>query len=196
MIVFARIVTRLLGVLLLALIAVCGVVAAVFCIQGHGSVSLPSLAADVHLSQLRDQIQTFLDRITAPGPVAIVSALAGLAAMALGVMLLIGAWAPTRERRIVLLREGGGVLGAFRRPLARLAAMLVIEPAVVGSARVRARARRRRDGGRLRIRVAPRDGFSNDGAVTAARTAVEELTGSLPLTARVKPRRRSHRRRG
>ena len=100
MIALARILTRLVGIALLTLLAVGGAAAAVFCISGgHGTLSLPALAGDIHLPQLRGDIGAFLNQVGAHGSIAVVAGLAGLAAVALGLLLLAGAWLPTRQAR-------------------------------------------------------------------------------------------------
>ncbi len=186
-----RALTRLLVILLLAVLALAGLGAAVFCVQGgHGSLSLPGLASDLHLSELRATVGSSLRRLEAHGPVATASALSGLAAIAIGIVILIGSLAPRRERLIVLSHGEPGVIAARRRALAQAAAVLAEQPRPVLAAKARARPRRRRTGGRLRVRVDHGQGSSRDEVTGAVTAALAPLRDSLPLRVRVLARRR------
>ena len=190
MIALARILTRLVGIALLTLLAVGGAAAAVFCISGgHGTLSLPALAGDIHLPQLRDDIGAFLNQVSAHGSIAVVAGLAGLAAVALGALLLAGAWLPTRQRVIVLDHTPDGALAATRRPLAQAVTALALQPSEVIRARTRARARRGHDGGRVRVRVRAASPADKQQAGGAAATAVAALAQPLALRVRVRARK-------
>lgn len=121
-----RAVARLLTFVLLVALALAGLAVAVFCIEGgHRGLSLPALARRGHLSQLSHKVGRFLHVLEASGPVAKLSALGGLAAVILGVLLLVGVLRPRRER-LALLEEGEqGTLAARRRALAQVATGLV-----------------------------------------------------------------------
>ena len=126
MILFSRAVARLLAFLLLVALAVVGLAAAVFCIgKGTDTLSLHNLADIVALPQARDQVASFLATLEAPGSTAVLSALGGLAAMAVGLVLLIGVLVPRRERLVSLTRTPDGTIAARRRPLGQIAEALV-----------------------------------------------------------------------
>lgn len=188
MIWLARLLAQLLGILLLAALAVAGAAAAVFCIQGgHGTLSLPGLASDLHLAQLRDTIGSFLARLQTPGPVAVISAVSGAGAILLGLVLLIGSLVSPRERLIVLSDGDAGQIAARRHALVQVAGDLAEQPRSVQHARVRARPLRRRTGGRIRVRVDASPEDATDGQATRAVTsALAPLTESLPIRARVR----------
>ncbi|HEX5192191.1 MAG TPA: hypothetical protein VFW09_05250 [Solirubrobacteraceae bacterium] len=195
MIPVARLLSRLVGLLLLTLVAAVGIVAAVFCIQGdHGTLSLPRLAAHLRLPQLRDNVGSFFDQVTAPGPVAIIAVLCGLAAVALGLLLLVGAWVSSRPRRIVFERTPEGSLQSLRRPLGRLAAERAAAPAEVSTARARARAARAGAGGRLRVSGRAATHVDRRRAQASAAASVAQLTADLPLRTRITMRRPGRRR--
>ncbi|MGI8411476.1 MAG: hypothetical protein ACR2LV_02205 [Solirubrobacteraceae bacterium] len=204
MVLLARMITRLLGILVLALLALAGLVAAVFCLQGaHRSLSLPSLAADLHLADLRHGVASFLHQLEAHGPVAAVSASSGAGAMALGVMILVGSVLSPRERLIVIARGEDGVIAVHPRPLAQAATMLAQRPAAVGRVKARVHRSRRRGRTRLRVRVevdqveverveqlagspsAPKSGLSRPEVAAAVTGALAPLADSLDSAPRV-----------
>ncbi len=188
MLFLARSLARLVGILLVVALALAGLAAAVFSIQGgHGTLSLPGLAADLHLPALRQDVGAFIRRLEAPGPVAVVAALAGAGAVLLGLVLLAGALAPRRERLVVLAHDEQGAIAARRRPLGQAAAALAQEPGGVLDARARARPWRRGTGGRIRVLVRTDDADgSRDGLVQGVAGALAPLTDSLPLKAQVR----------
>ncbi len=187
MIVLARALSRLVAIALMALLAVAGGAAAIFCIgSGRGTLALASLAADAHLPQLRSAVDSFLTQLTAAGPVAIVAALCGAGAVVLGGLLIAGAWVTPRPRRIVLEHTEDGTLGALRRPLARAVADRALMPAEIGRAHARAWSRRRRDGGRVRVTVHAVPGGARRPAGEAARAALKAAGDGSLLRVRVR----------
>jgi hypothetical protein len=166
----ARAIARLIGFLLLVALAVAGLAAAVFCIgTGTSGPSLGRLASLVHAPELRDSLGGWLGQLEAPGSIAVVAALAGLGAMLLGLVLVIGVLVPRRERLVVLAHDDGGTLAARRRPLAQAAE---VRP-------------RRTRGGRLRVR-ATRPRPADPGEVRAAvEHELNELTGPFALSTRI-----------
>ncbi len=143
-----------LGFVLLVLLAFVALAAAIFEIDGgHGTVSLAHLATLIHLPGLRHDVGVYLQRVEAPGPAAWVSVAAGVGAVVVGLLLLAGVLVPRRERLIALGKTERGPLFARRRALARVAAALAEQPRGVTEARARARPRRGRRGGTIRVRA-------------------------------------------
>ncbi len=121
-----RALARLITFVLLLALAVTGLVVAIFSIRGEDRpLSIPALAENLRLHDLRETVGDFLDQLEAPGDIALLSALCGLGALLLGLMLLAGALSSRKERLMVLEREGGTTLAARRRPLGQVAAALV-----------------------------------------------------------------------
>jgi hypothetical protein len=193
MILFARALVRLVSFLLLVLLALAGLLVAVFCI-GTGSTgpSLGGLADLLQLSSLRDTVGAWLDQLEASGPVAVVAALSGLGATLLGLLLVAGVLVPRRDRLVTLATGEHGTLAARRRPLAQAATTLVEQVRGVTEARVRVRPRRRA-GGRLAVRASR----SRPADPRQLRDAIRERLGSLTdpfkLSTRVDVRRRGAR---
>jgi len=196
MILLLRAIARLVTFVLLAALAACGLAIAIFSIgwSRTGDFNLPGLARLVHLGDLRDEVDELLHDLAANGPVAGITALCGLGAIALGILLLVGALWPRRERMVILERSRDGTLAARRRVLGRVASALAEQTRGVTATKVKIRPGRRR-GGRLTVRAdhsrsqQPRDVRQRTQRVLAP------LTDTFGLRARVQPRLGQHRRR-
>ena len=161
MIVLARLLVRVLSFLLLAALAIAGLAAAIFCIQGGtNTLSLDTLAELAQLPDVEGAVGPWLDQLEAPGTMGI-AALSALGAILLGLLLLAGVLVPRRERLLTLHSGDDGTIAARRRGFAQLATGVVEQTRGVTGARVKARPGRR-GGGRLRVtaehtRTADRD---------------------------------------
>lgn len=196
MILLLRAIARLVTFVLLVVLAVCGLAIAVFSIGGSssGDFNLPGLARLVHLGDLRDQTGELLHDLQGPGSVAGITALCGLAALALGVLLLVGALWPRRERLVILERGERGTLAARRRVLARVAGALAEQTRGVNATKVKVRPGRRR-GGRLAVRADHSRTQQPEDVRQRAELALAPLTEAFGLRARITPRLGQHGRR-
>jgi len=184
---FLRALTRVVAVLLPAALAVAGLAVAVFSIRGTGNPSLPGLAEILGLPAFEQTLGGWLATLERPGPVSVVAALAGAGAVVLGLLLLAGVFVPRRERLVTLARGEEGTVAARRRPLGDAAARLAEQAEAVTRARGRVKPRRRR-GATLNVSAhRTRTGEPAD-VRRAAEEALEPLTGSFPLRARVRTR--------
>ncbi len=186
MILLARALVRLVSFLLLVILAVAGIVLAVFCIAtGTTGPSLGKLASILHLASVRHTIGHWLGQLEASGSeVAVIAGLCGLGAILLGLLLLTGLLVPRRERLVTLASDRDGTLAARRRPLGQAAQTLVEQVRGVTQARARVRPRRRA-GGRLRVR-ASRTRTADPAQVRGAvDEQLRELTDPFTLKARV-----------
>ena len=141
MTVLVRALARFLAPVLLATLVAVAVAVAIFSIEGgRHTLSLASLAGDLHLFAARAWTNTLLARLEAPGGIAWRSLGGGIAAMALGLAVLVGGVVvPWRRRARVVGHTGsGGELRIDRHTLRELAS-----PALDGSAAHRRRAPRR-----------------------------------------------------
>ncbi len=180
-----RALARLVTFLLLLALALAGLAAAIFSIRGGDKpLSLPALADNLRLPQLRDTVGDYLTQLETPGNVALISLLCGLGAILLGLLLLLGALRGARERLVIVDRTGGGVLAARRRALGQMAVALAEQVRGVAAAKVRVRTSRR-GGGKVRVTVThPRD--SAPAEVRRATTdALQPLTGGFGVKAKV-----------
>jgi len=172
---------RLVTFLLLVILAVAGLAAAVLSIA-------PSVAEVIRLPELRDAVGELLRVAEAPGVIPLVTALAALGAIVLGLLLLIGALAPEPER-LVLLEEGAeGTLAARKRPLGQIAGALTEQTRGVTAAKAKLRPSRRGTGGRIEVEAAhPRT--ADPGEVRQRATeALASLAGAFKLKTRVRPK--------
>jgi len=191
--VLARALVRLVSFVLLVILAVAGLVLAVFCIStGTSGPSLGGLASLLDLSALRDSVGSWLHQLEAQGSVAAIAAVCGLGAILLGLLLLIGILVPRRERLVALADGERGTLAARRRPLAQAAGALVEQVRGVTAARVRVRPRRR-VGGRLKVRASRARPTDPRQLQSAVREQLSGLTEPFKLKARVDVPRRGAR---
>jgi len=189
MILLLRAIARLVAFLLLVVLAVCGLAIAIFSIGGSrtGDFSLPGLARLVHLGDLRDQVGELLQDLAGPGPVAGIAALCGIGAVALGLLLLMGALWPRRERLVILQRSEEGTLAARRRVLARVASALAEQTRGVTATKIRVRPGRRR-GGRIAVRADHSRSQQPQDVRQRTQMALAPLTEPFGLRARITPR--------
>jgi Family of unknown function (DUF6286) len=193
MILLARALVRLVSFVLLVVLALAGLTLAVFCIgTGTTGLSLGGLANALDLASLRDTVGSWLDQLEAEGSVAAIAALCGLAAMLLGLILLLGVLVPRRERLVTLWISDRGVLAARRRPLSRAATALVEQVRGVTEARVRVRPRRRA-GGRLIVRASRTRAADPGELERAVHEQLRALTDSFALEPRIAVPRRGAR---
>lgn len=180
--------SRLVAVLLLAALALAGAAVAVCSLASEGTFSLPWLAEQLGLPEARDEVGDFLDTLEAPGAVALRSGAAGLGAIVVGVLLLMGAVWP-RAQRLALLEHGeNGTLGATRRALGRAVGSLVESVRGLSARRVRLRPRRRGVGARLDLRAMRPETLPEDEATRRADRALLPLAESFTLRPHIRTR--------
>jgi Family of unknown function (DUF6286) len=189
MILLLRAVTRLVTFVLLGVLALCGLAIAVFSIgwSRTGDFNLPGLARLVHLGDLRDQVGELLHDLAGPGPVAGITALCGLGVLVLGLLLLVGALWPRRERLVILDKNEEGTLAARRRVLGRVVSALAEQTRGVTATKVKVRPGRRR-GGRVAVRADHSRAQDPRDLRDRTQLALAPLTEAFGLRARVQPR--------
>lgn len=178
---------RLVTFLLLVALALAGLALAVFSIGGgEATISLPGLAELIRLDILRDSVGDLLANVEDGGSIETVSALAGLGAVALGCLLLLGAFGSRRERLVTLPHDGDGELAARRRPLGHMAVALADQVRDATPTKVRVRASRRGPGGRMDVAVDhPK---TAEGVADRTAGSLEPLTKPFNLKANVRAR--------
>jgi hypothetical protein len=189
MIILLRAIARVVTFALLVVLAVCGLAIAIFSIgwSRTGDFNLPGLARLVHLGDLRDQVGELLRDLEAPGSVAGIAALCGVAAVALGLLLLVGALGRRRERLVILQTSDDGNLAARRRVLARIAGALAEQPRGVTATKVKVSAGKR-GGGRLAVGTDYSRTQQPQDVRQRTQRALAPLTEPFGLRVRVTPR--------
>ncbi len=188
MVVLLRAVARLVTFILLLALAAVGLATAIFSVGGSGDLSIPGLASMVGLPGLEEEVGRLLDAVEADGSIALLSALGGLGAAVLGVLLLVGALAPARERLVVLLTGEKGTLAARRRPLGQVVRALVEQTRGVTASKVKLRPSRGERGGRLSIQAAYSTRSEPDRIAQDTTSSVDPLATAFELRTRVRPR--------
>jgi hypothetical protein len=185
----ARLIARLIALVLSATLAVAGLAVAVFSVQGRTSfLSLPSLARHLRLDDLRVSAGILLADLQAGGPVAKVAALAGAGAVVFGVLLLFGVLARGRERLVVLRSDDAGTVAARARALGQAAVTLGEQSRDVLRAKAKATPKRHGTGGRLRLTAYHAQSSDGTGTATVSRDRVRALAESFSLGVRVRSR--------
>ena len=181
MILILRAIARLVAFLLLLALALLGLVVALVAL-------LPSLGEGFGLVALRETTGSYLSELEAPGEIALVSLLSGLAAVLAGLLLLVGALAPGREPLVVAEEGGDGRLAARRRALAQMAESLVGGVSGVTGAKARVRPARKGRGGRLDVSASHTRNESAEEVERDATTALAPLADGFGLRTRVRLR--------
>jgi hypothetical protein len=177
-----RLLAAVVGFLLLVVIAVGGVIVAIFCLRGDSAtLSLAHLAGLLSLDGLRDGVGTLLARIEADGPVAVLSALCGLGAALLGIGLIVGALMPRRERRLVIESDERGTISARRRAVGDALASLAERPREILGAKAKVRPNRSHPGGRARLKLTEAAGTDERPVAEQSRRELAQLGEGLSL---------------
>jgi hypothetical protein len=189
-----RFLAALLAAVLLAAIAVGGIVVAIFCLRGDSAtLSLDHLSHLLSLDDLRDTLGGWLATLEADGPVAALAALCGAGAVLLGIGLIVGALVPRRERLLIISREERGTIAARRRAAAGALTSLAERPRDVLKARARVKPNRSGAGGRARLKLVSATHEDERPDAVDARADLERLADSMSLSL---ARRTSEPRRG
>lgn len=179
--------TRLVGMLWMILLALFGLGVAVYCLDGF--ISLGSARPDrlAHLPDVRRHIGRFLSQIAASGPTAALALLGGLAAMALGLSLLVGLLRSRRERMVVLERDGDSGILAAKPGTLRAMARALAEQAAGATSVKRPRLSLSRRGRRGRLRVIASRAHTSDAREVqhAIAEQLEPISGPFHLRPRI-----------
>lgn len=184
-----RVLSRFVGLVWALLLAAFALGIALYCLDG--AVSLGAARPDrlLHLTTARTETGRFLDQLQAPGHVAILSLLCGVAAVIAGLALLRGLLAPPRERIAVLEHDPSGNLGARRRALAQMLGAIAGYPAEIREVdRVKVRLKRRGSGGRVTLDAIRELDSDESSAKRSLGQALDPVAEPFGLRARVRTR--------
>jgi hypothetical protein len=177
-----RLIAAVVAFLLLVVIAVGGLVVALFCLRGgDATLSLAHLAHLLSLDELRQTVGGWFGTLEADGPVAALAALCGVGAVLLGIALIVGALVPRREHLLIISREERGTIAARPRAAGAALSSVAERPRDVRKARARVKPNRERVGGRARLRLVRSERIDERPAATQARAELEDLADSMSL---------------
>lgn len=175
----ARGVTRLVALVVLPVLALLSLAVTVAVVAG-GSRTTDALAS----LGVTDAWRSLGDALGGGRLDAQTVAIAGAVALVAGLVLLVGALVPRKERDVPLAADHD--LAVRRRALRQALGAVAETVPGVSDARVRVRLRRVRDGGRVRIRAARVARGDGSAIVAAVRARVEPVATALGLRARVR----------
>ena len=177
MILLLRALVRVLGFLLLVALALLGL-----------GFALAALLGDQLGVQLEGSaVSSWLERLEA-NDTQVLEAAVGGGMVLLGLLLLIGALAPRRERRAVLEQGEHGTLDARRRPLTQMFTALAERTRGVTHAKAKLRLGRRARHGRLVVRAERPRTTESTVVREAVQSDVGELAAAFGLKTRVQAR--------
>lgn len=181
---------RLIGLLWLLALALVGLRVALYCLDGL--VGLGSARPDrlAGLGSVRRSVGRLLDQLAAPGSLAWLSLLCGIAAVLVGLLLLVGLLRRARERLVLLELDAQAATsppGAARCATwsGRWSPGSAERRTSSGS---KLRPARRRTGGRLTLRMAHARGADPRELEGAATEALRAITEPFALKPRVRAR--------
>ena len=174
MILLLRALVRLLGFLLLIALALVGLGFAVAALFGD------QLGVQLEGST----VGRWLERLEGDGTQGLEAVIGG-GMILLGLLLLIGALAPRRERRAVLEQDEHGTLDARRRPLAQMFTALAERTRGVTHARAKLRLGRRAHHGRLVLRAERPRTIESAAVRKSVQSDVGELAAAFGLKTRI-----------
>jgi len=184
-----RVMSRLVGMLWMLTLALAGLGITVYCLDGF--ISLGSARPDrlLGLTGVRHHVGRFLAQIALPGPTAALGLLCGVAAVLIGLVLLVGTLRSRNERLVVLERDASGTLAAKSRTLGAMArAMAEQAPGATNVTRPRLKLSRRGNRGRLKL-TASRTRTSDPSEVqNAIHARLEPISKPFALKPRIRVR--------
>jgi hypothetical protein len=187
MILLLKPIARLATFLLLVLLAVAGLVVAIFSIGAPDApLGFGGLARFLGLSELSDTVGSWLQGIDGPSAFPERTVLFALAAILLGLLLLAGALGRPPDRLVVLEERDGSRLAARPRALAQVADAMIGRPRGVTDRRVRVKPKR--GGGVLEVRATYARSAEPREIESQVTRAVAPLTDAFGLRTRVDAR--------
>lgn len=183
-------VARLVELCLMAAIALIGLGVGLYCLDGL--VSLGSARPDrlLHLPAVRDRVGHFLTQMEAPGSVAVLALVCAIAAIVIGLLLIVGLLGRRRERLLIVERDGDrGGLYARTRAVGQMVRTITEQtPGVTGTQRPKLRLRR--SGQRASLTLVASRGPDSDGATVdrAVHERVDPITSGLNVNTHLRVR--------
>lgn len=174
---------RVVEVLLMAAIALVGLGIGLYCLDGLVSIGSARPDRLLNLPTLRHDVGHWLAQLAAPGPIAVLALLGGIAAVLVGLLLAVGLLGSRRERLLVIEEDTGeGGLYARRRPIGQMAREETARaPGVTDVKRPKVRLTRSGRAGRLKVLAARGPDPDAETVDTAVHERLDPLGEALHL---------------
>jgi hypothetical protein len=184
-----RTLSRLVGMLLMLVLALAGLALALYCLDGVFGLGSARPDRLLGLVSVRNRVGRFLDQLGVSGPTARLALLCGLAAMLLGVLLVVGTVRRRRSRVAILDTVGGGTLAARPRPLRAIARALAERAdGATAVTRPKLALSRRGRGGRLTVRASRARTSEENEVRSEIASRLEPVTEPFGLRPRIRVR--------
>jgi hypothetical protein len=183
-----RAMARLVGSLLMVVLALLGLGVAAYCVDGF--IGLGSARPDrlLGLPAARRDVGHFLAQLATPGNTAGLALICGIGAILLGLLLLRGLLGSSKERLVVLDTDAdGATLAARPRALQAMARVLAEQaPGITNVKRPKLTLSRRGTRGRLKVTASRNRTSEHDEVQRAVRSELEPITAPFNITPRVR----------
>lgn len=183
-----RAMARLVGSLLMVVLALLGLGVAAYCFDGF--IGLGSARPDrlLDLPAARRHVGHFLAQLAAPGDTAGLALVCGIGAILLGLLLLRALLRSSKERLVVLDTDAdGATLAARPRTLQAMARVLAEQvPGITKVKRPKLTVSRRGTRGRLKVTASHHRTSERDEVQRAVTSQLEPISGPFNLTPRVR----------
>ena len=183
-----RVIARLVGSLLMVVLALLGLGVAAYCFDGF--IGLGSARPDrlLGLPAARQDVGHFLAQLATPGNTAGLALICGIGTILLGLLLLRALLGSSKERLVVLDTDPDGArLAARRRALQAMARVLAEQaPGITNVKRSKVTVSRRGARGRLKVTASRNRTSERHEVQRAVRSQLEPISGPFNLTPRVR----------
>ena len=183
-----RVMARLVGSLLMVVLALFGLGVAVYCFDGFIGLGAARPDRLLGLPAARRDVGRFLTQLAAPGNTAGLALVCGIGTILLGLLLLRALLASSKERLVVLDTDAdGATLAARRRTLQAMARVLAEQaPGITNVKRSKLTLSRRGTRGRLKVIASRHRTSERDEVQRAVRSQLEPISGPFNLKPRVR----------
>ena len=183
-----RVIARLVGSLLMVVLALLGLGVAAYCFDGFIGLGPARPDRLLGLPAARQDVGHFLAQLATPGNTAGLALICGIGTILVGLLLLRALLGSSKERLVVLDTDPDGArLAARRRALQAMARVLAEQaPGITNVKRSKVTVSRRGTRGRLKVTASRNRTSERHEVQRAVRSQLEPISGPFNLTPRVR----------
>ena len=183
-----RVMARLVGSLLMVVLALFGLGVAAYCFDGFIGLGAARPDRLLGLPAAQRDVGHFLAQLATPGNTAGLALICGIGTILLGLLLLRALLGSSKERLVVLDTDAdGATLAARRRALQSMAKVLAEQaPGITNVKRSKLTLSRRGTRGRLKVIASRHRTSERDEVQRAVRSQLEPISGPFNLKPRVR----------